>query len=120
MRFPSFLALSALAPALAPAQDAPHVAPAGWEWHMDDGPDTTLRVWNKGDAWRAETEKAGLWWDTTWVGKGKFAAEAEFLLYPESAGSEFGLVIGGTRMSEENPSYIKFVVRKDGYYNVAL
>ena len=120
MRLPLLLALAAFAPALASAQEGPREAPAGWRWRLDDGRDTTPQIWNQGSGWHADTQNAGLWWDTTWTAKGKFAVEVEFMIYPESAGGEFGLVIGGVKLDQENPAYIKFVARRDGHYNVAL
>jgi len=120
MRLPFLMALTLFAPTLASGQNAPHEAPAGWRWRMDDGPDSTVEVWQADSGWHANTQNAGFWWDTTWVGRGKFAVEVEYLIYPESAGSEFGLVIGGVKLTEQNSTYIKFVARKDGYYNVAL
>ncbi|MSR06117.1 MAG: hypothetical protein EXR93_03465 [Gemmatimonadetes bacterium] len=120
MRLPYLMALTVFIPVLASAQEASHTAPAGWRWRMDDGPESAVEVWQADSVWHSNTQNAGFWWDPAWVGKGRFAAEVEYLIYPESAGSEFGLIIGGVKMDEQNSSYIKFVVRSDGHYLVAL
>jgi hypothetical protein len=113
----SFLIL--VAPA-APAQDAPREAPRGWRWQLDEAPDTALQVWSMAPGWHATTERPGFWWDTTMVARGRFAVEAEFHLFPDAAASEFGLAIGAANLGKPNPSYLKFVIRRDGFYTVAI
>ena len=113
----SFLILGASA---ALAQDAPKEAPRGWRWRLDEAADSALQVWSMAPGWHATTEQPGFWWDTTMVARGKFAAEAEFHLFPNAAASEFGLAIGGANLDKASPSYLKFVIRRDGFYTVAV
>lgn len=120
MRISLALPFLILAATAAPAQDAPKEAPPGWRWQLDDAPGTALQVWSMTPGWHATTEQPGFWWDTTMVASGKFAVEAEFHLFPDAAATEFGLAIGVTNLGKPTASYLKFVVRRDGFYSVAI
>lgn len=120
MRTPLALSFLILVAPAAPAQDTAKEAPPRWRWRLDEAPDTTLRVWTMAPGWHATTEQPGFWWDTTMVARGKFAVEAEFHVFPDAANSEFGLAIGGVNLDTPDASYLKFVVRRDGFYTVAI
>lgn len=120
MRTQRILPLLILVGSMARAQDTPKEAPRGWRWQLDEAPDTALQVWSMAPGWHATTEHAGFWWDTTMVARGRFAVEAEFHLFPDAAATEFGLAIGVANLDKPTSTYLKFVVRRDGSYTVAI
>ena len=53
------------------------------------------------------------------AGKGNFSVEAEVFLFPGDSPSDYGIFVGGRDLDPaKSPSYIAFLVRRDGKASV--
>lgn len=104
-------------------------APAGWQWRLDapgrianipnsTATDSTFRFEHMAPGWHVTMGPGGFLYDTTHTASGRFAVQAEMILFPSSTNDEFGLFIGGRDSGPGGESVSWFVVRRDGQAGV--
>ncbi len=112
------LALAARSNAQTPA------APAGWQWRLDAvgtltngaaaASDSTFRFEDMAPGWHVTMGPGGFLYDPANTASGRYAVQAEMILFPSSSNDEFGLFIGGRDTGPNSPAVSWFVVRRDG------
>jgi hypothetical protein len=115
--FVLLLALAAPLPAQVPA------APTGWQWRLDTparlqngagaASDSLFRFEDMAPGWHVTMGPGGFLYDPANTANGRYAVQAEMILFPSSSNDEFGLFIGG-RSGAEGEAVSWFVVRRDG------
>ena len=104
-------------------------APSGWQWRLDTpgrianapnatATDSTFRFENMAPGWHVTMGPGGFLYDTAHTASGRFAVQAEMILFPSSTNDEFGLFIGGRDSGPGGESVTWFVVRRDGQAGV--
>lgn len=99
-------------------------APTGWQWRLDtparlqDGAgaasDSLFRFEDMAPGWHVTMGPGGFLYDPTNAASGRYAVQAEMILFPSSSNDEFGLFIGGRDTGPDSPAVSWFVVRRDG------
>lgn len=112
MRLTLLLAALALAAPQLEAQSLPR--PAGWRVLTDGASRDTVHYVQMPPGWRMTTGPGAVLFDPSYQAVGRFAVEAEIFLFPNSSESEYGIFVGGSALDGPAPSYIAFVVRRDG------
>ena len=119
--FLSFMAMS-LGNGLAQGRDSP----PGWRWHLERGSqratgavqDSTWRFDQMPPGWHITTGPAGLLYPTTERASGVFSLVADFVVFPETTDSGFGLFVGGSNVETDSSSYVAALLRRDGAVSV--
>jgi hypothetical protein len=102
------------------AQDGP---PPGWKWITDsparmvdtqEVPASAVRFTSMAPGWHMTTGPGMLLFDPAYEATGRFAVEAEMILFPNPGANGFGVFVGGNSLEGTSPSYISFLVRADG------
>jgi hypothetical protein len=105
--------LFALLVAALPAAQAQR--PASWRVRPDTpGPDSAVAYVTMPPGWHITTGPAALLYDPANAATGRFAVEAEIFLFPGQSQEGYGLFLGGTDLEGGSPSWIAFLVRRDG------
>ncbi|MBM3906512.1 MAG: hypothetical protein FJ363_00395 [Gemmatimonadetes bacterium] len=131
MRAPTFLAvLVAAAPLVAQSTAVqPPPAPTGWQWRLDTpgrianipnstATDSTFRFEDMAPGWHVTMGPGGFLYDPANTANGRFAVQAEMILFPSKTNDEFGLFIGGSDGGTGGEAVSWFVVRRDGQAGV--
>jgi hypothetical protein len=118
----SILALLLACTAPLAAQAPP--APAGWQWRLDTparlqngagaAADSIFRFEDMAPGWHVTMGPGGFLYDPANSASGRFAVQAEMILFPSSSNDEFGLFIGGRDSGADSPAVSWYVVRRDG------
>ncbi len=104
-------------------------APVGWQWRLgapgrianvpnSTATDSTFRFENMAPGWHVTMGPGGFLYDTAHTASGRFAVQAEMILFPSSTNDEFGLFIGGRDSGPGGEAVSWFVVRRDGQAGV--
>lgn len=112
MRHTFILAALALAGSLLEAQSLPR--PAGWRVLTDGASRDTVHYVQMPPGWHMTTGPGAVLFDSDYQASGRFAVEAEIFVFPNSSEAEYGIFVGGSALDGPAPSYIAFVVRRDG------
>jgi hypothetical protein len=97
-------------------------APSGWKWVMDadakivsslDPPEGSWLFGTMAPGWHITTRPGVLLFEPSHSSRGRFVVESESFLFPGKSNSGFGVFVGGKEL-EGTPSYVAFVVRRDG------
>ena len=117
------LALTLLLAFAAPLNAQTPAAPAGWQWRLDAAgqlqngagaaSDSTFRFEDMAPGWHVTMGPGGFLYDPANTASGRYAVQAEMILFPSSSNEEFGLFIGG-RSGAAGEAVLWFVVRRDG------
>ncbi|MDP1892502.1 MAG: hypothetical protein Q8K55_16575 [Gemmatimonadaceae bacterium] len=120
MRPVVFVLLLALA---APLNAQIPAAPTGWQWRLDTparlqngagaASDSIFRFEDMAPGWHVTMGPGGFLYDPANTASGRYAVQAEMILFPSSSNDEFGLFLGG-RSGAEGEAVSWFVVRRDG------
>lgn len=98
-------------------------APPGWQWRVDPPttrvsqpatPDSAWRFDPMPPGWHITTGPAGVLYSSTERAAGPFSLVADFVVFPETTASEFGLFLGGSNLEDDSPTYVAAVLRRDG------
>lgn len=98
-------------------------APPGWQWRMDQPaarvshqatPDSAWRFDQMPPGWHITTGPAGILYPSTERAAGLFSLVADFVVFPETTASEFGILLGGSNLDGDSPTYVATVLRRDG------
>ena len=120
----SLLALVTIAPgALAQTAGPAGRVPSGWRWAPDaaatvaaqgEAGDTTIIFSTMPPGWHLTTGPGLIAWDPRIGGTGRYTIELEVYHFPQPAGGEYGLFLGGRGLSARAPFYVAVLVRGDG------
>jgi hypothetical protein len=110
------------------AAQAP-ASPAGWQWRLDQpgrlqndskvaATDSTLFFVDMAPGWHVTMGPGGFLYDPANTASGRFAVQAEMILFPSKSNDEFGLFIGGRDSGPGGEAVSWFVVRRDGQAGV--
>jgi hypothetical protein len=107
------------------AQD--HSAPPGWQWRLDSPaplvsqhavPDSAWRFEQMPRGWHITTGPSGLLYPAAERASGMFSLAADFVVFPETTESAFGIFLGGSGLEDDAPTYVAAVLRRDGAFSV--
>jgi hypothetical protein len=104
-------------------------SPAGWQWRLDQpgrlqndskvaATDSTLFFVDMAPGWHVTMGPGGFLYDPANTASGRFAVQAEMILFPSKSNDEFGLFIGGRDSGPGGEAVSWFVVRRDGQAGV--
>jgi hypothetical protein len=104
-------------------------SPAGWQWRLDQpgrlqndskvaATDSTLFFVDMAPGWHVTMGPGGFLYDPANTASGRFAVQAEMILFPSKTNDEFGLFIGGRDAGAGGEAVSWFVVRRDGQAGV--
>ncbi len=104
-------------------------SPAGWQWRLDQPgrlqndskalpTDSTLFFVDMAPGWHVTMGPGGFLYDPANTASGRFAVQAEMILFPSKMNDEFGLFIGGRDAGAGGEAVSWFVVRRDGQAGV--
>ena len=97
-------------------------APQGWKWVTDadarivstlDVPEGAWLFGTMAPGWHVTTRPGVIVFDPNHSSRGRFVVESESFLFPGTGSAGFGVFVGG-RDLEGKPSYVAFVIRRDG------
>jgi hypothetical protein len=97
-------------------------APSGWKWVTDadarivstlDPPEGAWLFGTMAPGWHITTRPGAILFEPNYSSRGRFVVESESFLFPGTSNAGFGVFVGGKDL-EGTPSYISFVVRRDG------
>lgn len=113
---PSVFVLAALCIALPAAAQQHTTAPSVLKVRLDEpAPDSAVSHVTMPPGWHITTGPGALLHDAANVAHGRFAVEAEVFLFPGESQEGYGLFIGGATIEgTAPPSYLAFLVRRDG------
>lgn len=109
------------------AQSTP--SPANWQWRLDANAalvngtktppsDSGWFFVDMAPGWHVTMGPGGFLYDPANTANGRFAVQAEMILFPSTTNDEFGLFIGGRDNGGGNEAVSWFVVRRDGQAGV--
>lgn len=115
------LCVAALCPARLHAQSA-GAAPPGWRWTLDGNagstPADSSRLDRMPPGWHITTGPAGLLYPSAERASGPFTLVADFVVFPSTAESGFGLFLGGSDLESDSSTYVATLLRRDGAFAV--
>jgi hypothetical protein len=124
MRRSFFVLLATCTASLAAQTPAAPAAPTSWQWRLDAparlqngtsvAVDSIFRFEDMAPGWHVTMGPGGFLYDPANSASGRFAVQAEMILFPSSSNEEFGLFIGGRDQTAGGEAVSWFVVRRDG------
>lgn len=119
LAIPAALAVLAASPLL--AQDQP---PAHWRWVTDAParvsnasgplPDSSFAFAEMPPGWHVTMGPGGVLFDPRYFAEGTYTIETKIFHFPNSAKSEYGIMVGGRDLEGPGARYVAFVLRGDG------
>jgi hypothetical protein len=97
--------------------------PAGWRWRLDRPAhrtsgqavsDTAWRFDQMAPGWHLTTGPAGIFYPEDQQASGHYSLTADFVVFPETTSSGFGLFAGGYDLESDSPTYVAALLRRDG------
>lgn len=112
-----------------PAALAAQGGPPNWNWALDQPGrllnggrftpnDSTWDFVSMAPGWHVTMGPGGHLFDPSNTASGRFAVEAEMILFPNSSNGEVGVFVGGVRLGEPTASWTAFTIRRDGKFTV--
>lgn len=96
--------------------------PAGWAWRAQPGPaaggDPSWSFEQMPPGWHVTTGPAGLLYLPAERAAGRFTLAADFVVFPATTDSGYGLFVGGSGLEGASPSYLATLLRRDGSVSV--
>jgi hypothetical protein len=94
---------------------AQRATPDGWLVRVDGAIADTISHVEMPPGWHMTTGPRGaVLYHPSQVTDGRFVVESQFYLFPGTSGDGHGLFIGGRGLDGTSPSYLAFLVRRDG------
>ena len=123
MKVFALCAIVCLAGSVAQAQAPETGIPAGWRWTPDRpgevvAADSAPRFDRMPPGWHITTGPAGLMYPPAERAAGLFSLVADFVIFPETTESGFGIFLGGSDVEGEAPTYLAALLRRDGAVSV--
>jgi hypothetical protein len=88
--------------------------PAGWRVVVDAGAKDTVSHVPMPPGWHMTTGPGALFFDPAYHAAGRFTVEADIFLFPGKSQAGYGVFVGGQSLDGTSPSYLAFVIRRDG------
>jgi hypothetical protein len=88
--------------------------PDSWRLRTDGATSDTVYYVQMPPGWHVTTGPGSLLYDSMNQAKGRYAVSMEVFLFPKPSEEGYGLFFGGTNLDGASPSYVAFVVRRDG------
>lgn len=113
----AMLALAALilaAGSATTAQGQGIARPAGWRVVVDAGATDTVSHVPMPPGWHMTTGPGALFFDPAYHAAGRYTVEADIFLFPGKSQAGYGVFVGGRSLDAGAPSYLAFVIRRDG------
>jgi hypothetical protein len=100
----------------------PHTPP-GWRWWFDrpapaSQADSAWSFQQMAPGWHLTTGPGGLLYPTAERASGLFTLVADFIVFPETSNSGFGIFFGGEGVESNTPTYLAALLRRDGALSV--
>jgi hypothetical protein len=118
----SLIVSSLLAVVVAAPCKAQQSVPAGWKWQLDrptpQAADTGSSFQQMPPGWHITTGKGGLLYAEGERADGHFSVVADFVVFPETTSSGFGLFLGGSGIGGGDGEYLAALLRRDGAVSV--
>lgn len=124
---PRRLALLLLSAGAVTPVSAQLTTPAEWRWVTDRparlvdeirNPDSEWFFVGMAPGWHLTTGPGALLFEPSYSARGRFTITSEMILFPGASDDGFGLFVGGTALHLASPSYLAFLIRRDGAYSV--
>ena len=97
--------------------------PIGWRWTPDQpgeavAADSAARFDRMPPGWHITTGPAGLIYPVAERAAGMFSLVADFVVFPQTTESGFGIFLGGSDLEGDAPTYLAALLRRDGAVSV--
>lgn len=98
--------------------------PQGWEWRPQPASEATAAAdssWSferMPPGWHLTTGPAVLLYPEAGRASGPFTLAADFVVFPQTTESGFGLFVGGSAFTGDQPAYVAALLRRDGTLSV--
>jgi hypothetical protein len=100
-----------------------------WTWTLDQPArrsnagrftpaDSVWEFASMAPGWHVTMGPGGYLYDPANVASGRYAVEAEMILFPGSSNEEFGVFVGGDHLADANATSTAFLIRRDGQWSV--
>lgn len=96
------------------AQGQEIARPAGWRVVVDAGAKDTVSHVPMPPGWHMTTGPGALFFDPAYHANGRYTVEADIFLFPGKSQAGYGVFVGGQSLDGASPSYLAFVIRRDG------
>ena len=91
----------------------------GWRWRADKpAADTAAAFDQMAPGWHITSKSAGLLYPSSEGANGSFSLVADFVIFPETTDSGFGLFLGGADLEANAATYLAALLRRDGAFSV--
>lgn len=110
----ALVALVLAAGSVTTAQGQGIARPAGWRVVVDVGAKDTVSHVPMPPGWHMTTGPGALFFDPAYHAAGRYTVEADIFLFPGKSQSGYGIFVGGQSLDGASPSYLTFVIRRDG------
>src|SRR6185295_18351295 len=90
--------------------------PAGWAARTDKDAPNNIKFVKMGEGWHATTGSAAVLYRDADKASGNYHVSAAFTQSKANYPEGYGLVIGGSNLSEPSQKYTYFLVREDGNF----
>lgn len=89
--------------------------PDNWRVRLDaPGPDSAVAYVAMPPGWHITTGPGALLYDAANTAAGRFVVESEIFLFRGQSQEGYGLFVGGSGLDGASPSWVAFLVRRDG------
>ena len=91
----------------------------GWRWRADKpAADTAAAFDQMAPGWHMTSKSAGLLYPAGERATGSFSHVADFVVFPETTDSGFGIFLGGADLEGSAGTYVAALLRRDGAFSV--
>jgi hypothetical protein len=90
------------------------VRPETWRVRTDGASSDTVYYVRMPPGWHITTGPGSLLYDPAHTALGRFAVSMDVFLFPKPSEEGYGLFVGGASLDGPAPSYVAFLVRRDG------
>lgn len=99
-----------------PAQELER--PSDWQVRFDQPGvrDSSLYFVTMTPGWHITTGPAGILYNPAHSASGEYKIKSEIFLFPGDRREGFGVFLGGRNLTDDDQSYLYFLIRKDGQY----
>lgn len=123
MKASALCAVLCMAGSVAQAQAQETGIPAGWRWTPDPAvaaaaADSAFSFDRMPPGFHITTGPAGLIYPPAERAAGLFSVVADFVVFPQTTESGFGIFLGGADLEGEAPTYLAALLRRDGAVSV--
>lgn len=101
--------------------------PSDWRWRTDrparlvEGQGVSEDAWQfvgMPPGWHVTMGPGGVLYHPDYRTQGRFEISSEMVLFPDASESGYGIMFGAEALAGSQPSYMSFLVRRDGAYTL--